>query len=415
MSNTFFLLLLLAFNVKTLSNGMTVIMKEEHRVPLVNVTIVIKTGAIYESDSTLGMSHFLEHMLFDGTKTQTRQQIAERFDRKGVYFNAFTRKDYTAFMITAPSEFIEDAIFNQADMLLNSILPPSEFEKERKVIIEEMRQDRQDPYQFAEELFYKKVFYNTPYANPVIGYETTVMNMKREDVMKYYTSRYVPQNMVAIVIGDFNPQKILNLLEKAYNVKRNHIVKTEPPVFHPFSPESCNIEYQKWNFPIVHFGIALPAPPVSDKLSAAVELIAYLLNKPDVSPLYQDFRGKVQILSVGYHHKKGLNFVSIFGTADSVGSAQAFVEALPHEFKKLKELGQQDLERLKNSYEAEMAFEAENITYEAMMLTDWVANYDIGVYNSFMNQLEKVTTHDVEKVIDSLWTPLRCKALILKP
>ncbi|HEX7400617.1 MAG TPA: insulinase family protein, partial [candidate division Zixibacteria bacterium] len=118
--------------LSTLSNGMQVIMLEKHANPLIACMIYVNAGSKYETDQNNGVTHLLEHLLFDGTKTRTRVDITEGIKTKGGYINAFTQKELTCYMVLMPSDYIEDGLATQSDMLFNSTIPDSELTKERK-------------------------------------------------------------------------------------------------------------------------------------------------------------------------------------------------------------------------------------------------------------------------------------------
>ena len=186
-----------------LSNGMKMILIEKHANPMIASMIYVKAGSKYETEFNNGITHFLEHLLFDGTKTKSRTDITEGIRSKGGYINAFTRKDFTAYMTVMPKDFIEYGIQTQADMLFGSIFPKEELAKERKIVIEEIKKDRDSVQEQVFDFFESQVFANTPYARPVLGYENIISTIKRDEIVDYYHTYYKPNNMIALIIGDF--------------------------------------------------------------------------------------------------------------------------------------------------------------------------------------------------------------------
>ncbi len=412
-------LLLTGVQETTLKNGMKVIIKEDHSVPLVNVTVVVKSGSVYESDSTLGMTHFLEHLCFDGTRNRTRQQIRDRFDELGTYFNAFTREDFTAYIITAPTEYVDEAIEIQADMILNSNLPPKEFEKEKNVVIQEMHKDRANPQSVADEIFKKVVFEGTPYSEPVLGYEETIKNVKRETVLRYYHTYYRPDNMIAVVIGDVNPKEIIKTLESAYGSG----VKSKlppPPEIEPFNPKGAELTTREWGFPVCYAMIAFPAFPSTHELAPALEVAVDILNSSSDSPflkrvLYND-SPLVTDAYFSYERHLGFDYITLVMKTDSVSKAQRAISMLPEAIDDLKKVDNHVVERAKTAILSNHAFESENITYEGMGLTYWVAlGSGYSVYENYYKRLAGVSKKDVIKAISRVFEPLRYRGLILKP
>ncbi len=129
----------------TLDNGMQVILVENHSSPMIASIVFVNAGARYENEFNNGSTHFLEHLLFDGTKTKTQEQLDDAIERHGGYINAFTRKELTGYLVLMPTQYIDYGLDVQSDQLFNSILPDDRFPKERKIVIEEIRQSDDDP------------------------------------------------------------------------------------------------------------------------------------------------------------------------------------------------------------------------------------------------------------------------------
>ncbi len=193
------------FRTILFENGLRLIMKEDHSTNLVASVVCVRGGSSRETIRTSGLAHLLEHMLFDGTKTRTRREIKDAFARLGGYANAFTRKDFTAYEILMPSQAVYDGMAVQADILFNSTLPEKELQKEREVVIEEIHQEH-----FSFSPLFDRIFYrDTPLARPIIGSEKIIKTIHRGDLLDYYHRFYVPNNMSVIVIGDFNPNRMI--------------------------------------------------------------------------------------------------------------------------------------------------------------------------------------------------------------
>ncbi len=418
----FFLpLLLLTATVqeRVLPNGMRVILKEDHSAPLVDVTVVVKSGAVYEADSTLGMTHFLEHLLFDGTETQTREQIRDRFDERGIYFNAFTRHDFTAYLINGPSEFIDDGIRNQADMLMHSILPEHELEKERQVVIEEMHKDRARPSEVADELFRSIAYAGTPYAKPVLGYEEQILRVKRGTVYRYYKAFYRPDNMIAIVIGDFDPDHIVKVLEDAYGPSPDTPLPPAPEI-PPFQPEGTRVVQKTWQFPSTYLMVALPALPPDDPRAPALEVLVELLNSEGDSPFLQQVVAGDHPLAVeayfSYEKHLGLNTLQLTAKPNSPADARRILQILQNTLSDLSWITDDMVRRTRTALVADHYFTTESFTYEGMYLAYWVAlggSYDL--YQRFYDGIRQVSRDQVLAAGQAVFQPLRYVAVIVGP
>src|SRR5246127_4745368 len=153
-----------------LPNGLTVIVQEDHSAPVASVQAWCATGSIFEDEKLgAGLSHILEHMLFKGTKTQSRNAIAQKIQDVGGYINAYTSFDRTVFWIDVPREGVSTALNVLADAMMNSTLPPDEYRKEQEVIRREFAMGFDDPERMVSQLMFATAYQRHPYRLPVIG------------------------------------------------------------------------------------------------------------------------------------------------------------------------------------------------------------------------------------------------------
>ncbi len=197
-----------------LENGMQVILKENHNSPMVASMVFVKSGSKYESRYENGITHFLEHLLFDGTANLSREEIDGSIRDLGGYINAFTRKELTAYFVLLPKQYIDYGMAVQADMLFNSIIPESELPKERKVVIEEIKRGNDAPGAAAEAFFIQHAYAGTPYARPVLGYQAFIENIPRAAIVAYWKKYYIPSNMTLLVIGDFRTDSMKTMVSE---------------------------------------------------------------------------------------------------------------------------------------------------------------------------------------------------------
>ena len=201
----------------TTAGGMQVRLVPDPGSGLFASNVFVGAGSTREDDTTAGSSHFLEHLLFNGTERRTQEEIYAAVDRIGAYNNATTKQEYTHYMMVAPNEELETALDIQADMLLNSILPEDKFEKERGIVIEEMARDEDDPDHQRQVTIVNALYgAGSHFARPVLGTRETIANLSREDVLAYYRRQYVPSNMKMLVMGDFDPQVARAIIEREF-------------------------------------------------------------------------------------------------------------------------------------------------------------------------------------------------------
>jgi predicted Zn-dependent peptidase len=403
-----------------LSNGMKLILIEDHSYPLVNVTVVVEAGSRRETEFTSGLSHLLEHMLFDGTSTRSREEIREAFDRRGIYFNAFTREDFVAYLITSPSEFVREGIEIQADMLLNSIIPEKELEKERNVVLEELKKDFDDPSNVASEWFYETAFISTPYSTPVIGYENVIRSVTREEIINFYKTYYVPNNMTAIVIGDFNPEEIIGIFEEAYG---NAVPKRVPEISPspPFKPEGKKLTVRSFKTKNVYLRIGIPAPPLySDELYPFEVLVDILAGGEDSRLFKALIKGKEPIaleVSASHEKYKDLNFLLIHLTLDDTSKVEPALRTIEEEIDRLVKEGVKggEVEEVKLNLLTSRAYESQNFTYLGMSLAYWISLGGYEFYKKYWEGIKGVKVRDVNRILRKYFDPLNYFCFILKP
>ena len=268
----------------TLANGMEVVLKENHSSPMITSLVFVRAGSKYENEYNNGVTHFLEHLLFNGTVNQTQEELENGIERLGGYINAFTRKDFTAYIVLLPKEFIEYGLATQADMLFNSTIPEEKLPKERKIVIEEIKMGNDAESAPAESFFEAKSFSGTPYERPIIGYEATISNLPREAVVDYYKRFYAPNNMMTLIIGDFEPAEMKRKLEKTFGQFEKKELPPEPEIAfekikgkHTFKTPA--------NTRSAYINYMIEAPHFSEPEYFAFNLIENYLGDRENSPL----------------------------------------------------------------------------------------------------------------------------------
>src|SRR5437867_1112735 len=192
-----------------LPDGLTLIVQEDRSAPVASVQAWCATGSINEDERLgAGLSHILEHMLFKGTKTQSSNAIAQKIQDVGGYINAYTSFDRTVFWIDVPKDGVPAALSILSDAMMNSTLSPEEYAKEQEVIRREFAMGLDDPDRQAGLLLFATAYQRHPYRLPVIGEMEIYNQLSQEQVMQYYKSRYVPNNLTFIVVGDVDAERV---------------------------------------------------------------------------------------------------------------------------------------------------------------------------------------------------------------
>ena len=272
-----------------LPNGLTVVHIRKPSSKVLASTVTVHVGSKDETAETSGLSHLLEHMVFDGTQRRTRAEINEGSRRFGGYVNATTQPGLTCYLSIFPAEFSERSLDLQADMLFNSTIPPQELEKERKVVIEEMKKDRDSASTRAAEFHNEALFKGTAYARPVLGSESTIASVPRLTVVKYYRQHYVPSRMTALIISPFPPSEVRKWTDGTFGAARP---SGAGPSIHPqwTFPTKGICQYREDTVPSAYLNVSLPAPALGDPDYFAYDLLVRYLAQGEASPLQRALR-----------------------------------------------------------------------------------------------------------------------------
>jgi len=268
----------------TLDNGMDVVLKANHASPMITCMIFVKAGSKYENEFNNGATHFLEHLLFNGTATQTQEELQTGIERLGGYLNAFTRKEFTAYLVLLPKAYIEYGMATQADMLFNSVFPEERFPKERGIVIEEIKMGDDAEGAAAESFFEQQALAGTPYARPIIGYESIIANIPREAIIDYYKRFYAPNNMTALIIGDFEPDAMAETVERVFGDYPSVPLPPAPEIaYQPL--DSITVYTTTAQVKSTYVSLSIEAPHFSDSGYPAFVLLEDYLNDREHSPL----------------------------------------------------------------------------------------------------------------------------------
>src|SRR6266436_4883548 len=273
-----------------LPDGLTVIVQEDHSAPVASVQAWCATGSVSEDEHLgAGLSHILEHMLFKGTKMRTTNAIAQKIQDVGGYINAYTSFDRTVFWIDVPKAGVATALDVLADAIMNSTLPPEEYQKEQEVIRREFAMNLDDPDRMTGLLLFATAFQKHPYRLPVIGQMEIYNQLTQEQVMQYYKTRYVPNNLTFIVVGDVDAGKIRQQLAESFKPYPETSLK---PLFIPAEPPQLGRRevHQEFATELTHLSLAWHIPELTNPDVPALDLLSTILGEGRSSRLYRRVR-----------------------------------------------------------------------------------------------------------------------------
>lgn len=276
------------FNVEKykLKNGLTVILHKDNRLPNLTIQAWFRVGSKHEVKGKTGIAHFLEHLMFKGSKNFNGDKFERMIQANGGSNNAFTTKDYTGYYVNLPAGKLDIILQMEADRMQNLIIKPEDILKERDVVKEERRYryDNSVDGQIYEKIF-ETIFKGHAYETPVIGSMDDVHNLKKADFEEFYKKYYTPKNAILLIGGDFKTASAKKMIKKYFAPIKNNNEKLA--TFSPLKPKGHNLsmklkvaaERLSFNFPVVKAG---------DPDQYALDLLASLLGDGSTSRLYKD-------------------------------------------------------------------------------------------------------------------------------
>ena len=282
-------------NEFTLSNGMRVLLAPSKGTDTVTVLVLVRVGSRYEYAKINGASHFIEHLMFKGTKRRPNAQIISRIlDAVGADFNAFTDKHVTGYYVKVDKNHMETAVDLLEDMIFHSQFETQELNRERKVVIEEINMYRDTPQRHVEDLLEEVLFQNNTLGWNIAGTPESMKAMPKEEILAYHSAYYRPSNMVLVVSGNID-RTAKALIEKKFG--KNKDTRLEGDSFEPFEKQSPRpleerISVQYKDTAQVQVALGFPSFGIQDEKNPAVRLLSVILGGNMSSRLFTEVREK---------------------------------------------------------------------------------------------------------------------------
>jgi len=397
-----------------LENGMEVLLLPDPASRLVTSIVVIDAGSSRESARLSGASHFLEHMLFNGTERRTQKQLYDEEDAAGGFNNAFTRRTHAAFMMTMPSRRLELALDLQADMLFHSRISTKKFEKERGIILEEMAKDRDSESYVLERVLLAETYPASSYGLPVLGSEASIRRLESSEVRSYYNERYVPENMVALVLGGFDPAEARAALERTLGAARPSGVWPEGPPAPPPITQDRTVQHlldvsagrvrMVWNAPG-------PGDPKLLPSEIACELQLTGDGSPLAAALEEAFPGRILRCSGSLETGAGFGRLIVDVEFDGTLEAEAVASRLQQAITQLPAPTGERLEAWKIAGRASQIFAQQRSYMFAPLFSEEIVRYGLAALERRLETRAAIRIEDVRSAASSLgsgpaWTIL---------
>jgi zinc protease len=403
-----------------LPDGLTVIVKEDRSAPVASVQAWCATGSINEDERLgAGLSHILEHMLFKGTKTQSNSAIAQKVQDVGGYINAYTSFDRTVFWIDVPKAGVSTALDVLSDAMMNSTLPPDEYAKEQEVIRREFAMGFDDPDRMAGQLLFATAYQRHPYRLPVIGQLEIYNQLTQEQVMQYYKSRYVPNNLTFVVVGDVDAEKIRQQLADFFKAYPEKSVK---PIYIPEEPPQLGRREAHQEFPteLTRLSLAWHVPEVTHPDVPALDLLSSILGEGRSSRLYRRVRDEAGLAYSVSAFSYTPGDPGLFGLDATVepGKREATQERMLQIIAEVKQAGV-TAEELTKAKKMSLSHHLGSLTTMRGQASDigsnWLLTRNLNFSRDYLDAVQKVTLDDIKRVAAKYLTNDKLTVVSLNP
>ena len=395
----------------TLTNGLKVILLEDHKAPLITFQIWYRVGSRNEAWGKTGLSHMLEHMMFKGTQKVGPEEFSRIIQENGGNNNAFTSRDYTAYYENLSADRVQVPLDLESDRMQNLLLREEDFRTERMVVMEERRLRTEDnPTAFLQEQLEATAFQLQPYHWPIIGWMEDIARFTLEDLKVYYLTYYNPANAFLVVVGDFKKEDLLPKIEKAFGSYPKGVAPNQGKDIDPIQTGERRI-FVKREAQLPSIVMGYHAPNLREPDSYVLEVISAILSGGKSSRFYQSLvREKRLVLSADADYSLLSRDPSLFYiSADLLpGKDMAEVEkALNQEVERLlRELvGKQELEKAKNQLEASFVFGQDSLFYQALLLARFEITLSWREIDNYIPSIRKISPEDIHRVAKQYLVP----------
>lgn len=408
------------FKKTTLSNGLTVFLKEIHTAPLVSSWVWYRVGSKDETTGRTGISHWTEHMQFKGTPKFPAKILDKAVSRDGGFWNAFTYMDWTTYFETMPADKIDLALRLEADRMTNSLFPPREVASERTVIISEREGSENEPLFRLGEAITHAAFRVHPYHHEILGDKADLRTMTRDDLYHHYKTYYVPNNAVMAVAGDFDTQSMLARIRELFEpipagATPPRLARHEPPqmgelILNVEGPGETTYLQAAYRFPAASHPDFYALSVLDSLLAGPSSLNMFgggISNR--TSRLYRTLVEKEYAVGVSGGAAATVDpYLYVFTlTVHPKRKPQEALAALDAEIERVREarVAKAEITRAIKQARAIFAYGSESITNQGFWMgySEMFANYNW--FLTYLDKLTAVTPADVQRVAREYFRP----------
>ena len=404
--------------VLRLENGLEVILMQNPAQPMAGIFTQVKVGSAWEDFRTSGMSHMLEHLLFNGSTKYTQEEQYDMADRAGAYNNANTTDFFTNYMMVIPANEIEVGLELQSEMLFHSILPDEKFAKEQGIVLGEIVQGRDWPGHDTEAALRQALYGGTSLGLPTMGTKSTIEHMVRDDVYDFYKKWYVPNNMILTLAGNFERDEALEMLEKYYGsiapgtIDRTGLRSAE------YISRTSSITRRAGDQRLLALAFEAPTYGMDDFFSFLV--MAQMLDLEGggiLTNALDDLDDNIRPgISWGWEKAEGFGRLTLEFSLQDETDASAIYRLVQDALTGAIEMGisEEDILGIQRMSETETLLEREQLRMTGIYIAEPVALGGADFFVSYLERLREVTSEDVTRALTNWLVDAPCLAVLIE-
>ncbi|MGA2103347.1 MAG: pitrilysin family protein [Candidatus Sulfotelmatobacter sp.] len=388
-----------------LPNGLTVITEQMEHIRSASIGIWLQTGSRDEDPEWNGISHFIEHMVFKGTKHRTAEEIARQVDSIGGNMDAFTAKECICFNVKVLDEHVPTALDILSDLVLNPVFDAADITRERGVIMEEIKMDADNPDYLVHEIFTQNFWKDHPLGKPILGTKETVKRFEREPILDAYAHRFAPGNIIVSAAGNLDHDRFVELVTKHFE----HM-KPMSNGFHSAAPKIVSriTLRNKKSLEQVQLCLGVPAHPIAHEKRHAGYILNTLLGGGMSSRLFQNIRerqGLAYSIYSDLNPYRDTGCLAVYA-GTSLASAEKVVQSVVSEFHKLKTepVPDEELRRSKAQLKGSLMLSLESSTSRMSNLARQEMYFDrFYDLDELIARIEAVTADDLTSLANEFF------------
>jgi len=392
---------------EVLPNGLTILTEEMKHIRSVSIGVWMKTGSRDEDASSNGISHFIEHMVFKGTKNRNAEAIARQVDSIGGNMDAFTAKECVCFNVKVLDEHLPIALDILGDLVLNPVFDAQDIARERRVILEEIKMDEDSPDYLVHEIFTQNFWKDHPLGKPILGTKDTVKGFERPGVLDFYGQRFSPGNLIIAAAGSLNHQQFVDLASR-------HFAHMKPQTngFHSPAPSTVSriVMRNKKSLEQVQICVGVPSHSIAHERRHASYTLNTLLGGGMSSRLFQNIRerqGLAYSIYSDLNPYRDTGCLAVYA-GTSRESAEKVVQSVVSEFHKLKTeiVSDEELRRAKDQMKGSLMLSLESSTARMSNLARQEMYFDrFFSLDDLIEKIERVTSEELQQLAQEFFRP----------